>query len=228
MIKLYNRVSQYGPLCLGIDSVKHIILLEKLKDLVRIVKFQSAFFEMEGPNGLNILQESISHAKSLGYYVILDAKRSDISTTAIAYAKAAFDIYDADALTIVPFMGKKSIKVFADYARELGRQIFVVVNPTEPSIKYDKLGLMRLIRDMDNVGVVLSSLSSCAIYRVVAPNTFFLIPGMGTQGGRIKDQLAAFVNKNLAVLSYSRTISDADNVIQTVLNIKDEMKECGL
>lgn len=217
MKKLFQIVKDFGPLCVGLDPDRNKFInevedncvcyaydsfcfniLRELRDYVGVVKFQSAYFESAGPEGLTALKHLIQDAKKYGYYTILDAKRSDISTTAEAYAKAAFDVYDADALTILPFMGEQSIRVFVDYARKRDRQLFVVVYPSEESIysgyalktlrRIQEIGDENLNNGYGDVGAVISGIAPNFIgtYRQVVPRVFFLIPGMGTQGGRLK------------------------------------------
>ncbi len=254
---LYEIVRDYGPLCLGMDpniermpdqtlydenSLPYIYdcfctrILRSLKDKVKIVKFQSAYFEAAGPDGLRTLRHLISDAKKWGYYTILDAKRSDISTTAEAYAKAAFDIYDADALTILPFMGEKSIRTFVEQARKRDRQLFVVVYPTETSVysggAVSTLDLIQQIGDENlnngygDVGAVVSGImpNYLQVHRQVAPRVFFLIPGMGLQGGKIEDQMVAFNEGNGAILNYSRSLIYADDPLFAAEYIRFEIK----
>jgi len=257
MNKLFELVRDSSPLCVGLDpdidkmqidydfdsqDITYIYdrfcsnILKSLKSVVKIVKFQSAYFEAV-PNGLTTLKHLISDAKTLGYYTILDAKRSDISTTALAYAKAAFDIYDVDAMTILPFMGEKSIRTFVDYARSKDRQIFVVLYPTETSIyaglsltvinSIQRMGDENINNGYGDVGVVISGLNPnfIELHRKIAPRVFFLIPGLGKQGGKIEDQVVAFNNKNGAILNYSRNIIYADDPLKATNGILADIKQ---
>lgn len=254
MKRLFESVRDFGPVCLGLDpnidrmadkdlydehDVPYVYdsfcskLLRSLQPVVKVAKFQSAYFEAAGPQAMTSLRHVISDAKKMGYYTILDAKRSDISTTAEAYAKAAFDIYDADAMTILPFMGEKSIRTFVDEARKRSRQIFVVVYPTETSVysggAVNALDLIQKIGDENinngygDVGAVVSGVmpNYIELHRQVAPRVFFLIPGMGSQGGKIEDQLPAFREGNGAILNWSRSLIYADDslfVAKFILN----------
>ena len=244
MKQLFTIVRDCGPLCVGLDpnidrmpdkelydeeDIPYVYdsfcsgILRKLQFKVQIAKFQSAYFEAAGPEGLRTLRHLISDAKKWGYYTILDAKRNDISTTAEAYAKAAFEIYGADALTITPFMGEKSIRTFVDCARKLNRQIFVVVYPTETSVysggAVSTLDLIQRIGDENinngygDVGAVVSGImpNYIDVHRAAVPRVFFLVPGMGTQGGKIEDQLPAFNEGNGVILNYSRSIIYAED-----------------
>ena len=72
-----------------------------------VIKPQAAFFELLGPPGMAAMQDVIRRAKEMGFVTILDAKRGDIASTATAYADAAFGpVWDADALTVNPYLGE--------------------------------------------------------------------------------------------------------------------------
>src|SRR5438094_3393512 len=79
-------------------------VLEIVAPIVGVVKPQSAFFEACGPAGMAALQRILRRAKELGLVTILDAKRGDIASTAVAYADAAFTTLDAGALTVNPYL----------------------------------------------------------------------------------------------------------------------------
>ena len=107
-------------LCVGLDPRAKTVH-ELYADCVRIIdathefaaafKPNSAFFEAFGPDGMHALQEVIAHVPS-GIPVILDAKRGDIGDTSEAYAKAAFDVYRAHAITVSPYLGSDSVAPF--------------------------------------------------------------------------------------------------------------------
>ena len=83
---------------------------EKLIDVsqaqqVHAVKFQMAFFEALGSVGYGILEGLVKQAKSSGFFVILDGKRGDISSTMAAYGTMAYEHFGVDSLTINPYMG---------------------------------------------------------------------------------------------------------------------------
>ena len=79
-------------------------LIEKTANYICCVKPNIAFFEQYGPEGLKALQEVIDSVPE-NIPVLLDAKRGDIGSTAAAYAKAVFEAYKADAVTLSPYLG---------------------------------------------------------------------------------------------------------------------------
>jgi len=120
-------------------------LIDSSADLLAAVKPQSAFFEMYGIQGMNALYRVIQYAKSAGLYVILDAKRGDIGSTAAAYATAIlgkttlidggelFEASSADCITVNPYLGTDGVKPFIDAAKEFDKSLFVLVKTSNPS-----------------------------------------------------------------------------------------------
>src|SRR5205823_12747203 len=97
-------------------------VLELVRPFCGVIKPQAAFFELFGTEGLTILQGLLRRARELGFVTILDAKRGDIASTAAAYADAAFagctidadhfPVWDADALTVNPYLGRDAVEPF--------------------------------------------------------------------------------------------------------------------
>src|SRR5439155_12305860 len=106
-------------------------VLELVRPFCGVVKPQAAFFEMFGTEGLAVLQLVLRRAKELGFVTILDAKRGDIASTATAYADAAFagcsiegetfPVWNADALTVNPYLGRDAVEPFLSAAKAGGR-----------------------------------------------------------------------------------------------------------
>lgn len=118
-------------------------LIDALCDIVPAVKPQSAFYEMYGINGEEVLHRTISYAKEKGLYIILDVKRNDIGSTAEAYSKAYIgktevdgDMFDAcpvDCVTVNPYLGSDGIKPFVDDCKKYDKAIFALVKTSNPS-----------------------------------------------------------------------------------------------
>jgi orotidine-5'-phosphate decarboxylase len=110
---------------------------------VPVVKVQSAFFERFGSLGCRAFEETVAYAKERGLLVIADVKRSDIGSTAAAYAEASVgaatvhgeELYDlgADACTVNPYLGWDGVEPFVREAARRERGIFVLVRTTNPS-----------------------------------------------------------------------------------------------
>jgi orotidine-5'-phosphate decarboxylase len=118
-------------------------ILEVVAPLVPAVKFQSAYYEAYGPEGLTALEATIRHAKSLGLIVIFDGKRNDIGSTAEAYARAylgkvpvggAFEAaWDVDAVTVNPYLGADGVAPFVKIAARDHKGVFLLVRTSNPS-----------------------------------------------------------------------------------------------
>lgn len=125
-------------------------LFEYAKDIIDAtfensigIKIQSAYFEQYSYIGMKALKRISDYASSLGHVVILDAKKSDISSTAAAYANAYLgnvkvlnnnkSYYSFDAMTINPLLGFDSIKPFLDVIYENKKGIFILVKTSNPS-----------------------------------------------------------------------------------------------
>ena len=207
MQAIFPKVKEKNtPLCVGIDPhpnklpaftsleqfCQEVLLL--VAPLVGVVKFQSAIFEAQGPDGLKILKNAIEQAKKLNLAVILDYKRADIPDSAIYYAQAAFDVYQVDAVTITPWMGLESIKTFVTYARKQQKGVFVVISPTSGNLWQDHchelmtyLGVLSAENMQDGLGDVGVVMGSEGKFLNFWQREFFylpfLIPGIGHQGG---------------------------------------------
>jgi len=126
-------------LCIGLDPdpnllpIKDIALfnreiIDATKDLVCCYKPNLAFYESLGMDGLLALEQTIAHIPG-DIPIIGDAKRGDIGSTAHAYAKALFDVWQFDAVTVNPYLGKDSLDPFIDY-KEKG--VFVLCHTSNP------------------------------------------------------------------------------------------------
>jgi orotidine-5'-phosphate decarboxylase len=118
-------------------------LIDTLCDIVPAAKVQCAYYEALGPLGIEALQKTCAYAKSNGMYVIIDGKRNDIGTTALAYSTAylgkvkigSTEIapYDADAMTVNAYLGSDGIKPFIITAMKYDKAIFALVRTSNPS-----------------------------------------------------------------------------------------------
>ena len=118
-------------------------LIDHLCDIVPAVKPQAAYYEMYGAEGIKCLKKTIDYAKSNGMYVILDAKRGDIGATSEAYASAYLGktkigdtetaAFDADCMTVNPYLGTDGIAPFVKQCEENQKGIFVLVKTSNKS-----------------------------------------------------------------------------------------------
>ena len=118
-------------------------LIDALYDVVPAVKPQSAFYEMYGLYGEEVMHRTISYAKEKGLYIILDVKRNDIGSTAEAYSKAYLGKVDidgvgcepcpVDCVTVNPYLGTDGIQPFVNDCKTFDKAIFALVKTSNPS-----------------------------------------------------------------------------------------------
>ncbi|HEX4131549.1 MAG TPA: orotidine-5'-phosphate decarboxylase [Pirellulales bacterium] len=122
-----DRAAAYALFCREVIDVVH--------SLVPAVKPQAAFFEQLGSAGMQALEMVVRHARRQGLMVIMDGKRNDIGSTAEAYADAYLgqrSAWQADALTVSPYLGLDSLEPFVTVAEERGAGVFVLVKTSNP------------------------------------------------------------------------------------------------
>lgn len=175
-------------------------------------KVQIAYYEAMGISGMSVYARTVQAVKEAGLTVISDIKRGDIAATAGAYARAHFTgDFETDIITINPYMGFDTLKPFAEYAapEKGGKGAFVLLctsNPGMTDIEHQELKDGSLL--LERVGTEISRLGAeyksfypeqtCGAFGAVVgatqendakrlrdayPDTFFLIPGYGAQGG---------------------------------------------
>jgi len=205
-------------------------LLYGLRGIVPSIKVQVAYYEMLGVWGMQCFADTLQKARELGFVTIADLKRNDIGATAEAYAAAYFGedaAFSADIITVNGYLGSDGIKPFLNYCPNNG--IFVLVKTSNPSSGelqdrlidgrpvYETMGQMTARWGADfigesgysAVGAVVGATypAQGAALRKLLPNTFFLVPGYGTQGATAADLAGCFDKTGGgAVVNASRSI----------------------
>jgi orotidine 5'-phosphate decarboxylase subfamily 2 len=212
LARLRGRIERLGePLCVGIDPRPEDLPEELPRDIGGIetfaralvdvaaehaaaIKLNAAFFEALGPEGWALLVR-LRAVVPRELVVILDAKRGDIGTTAERYAASAFEMIDADAITLSPYLGEDSIEPFLAYPDRL---VYVLARTSNPSAgRFQDLVVdgaplhHRVARWVEErwadgrVGLVVGATASAELgeLRELAPGPAFLVPGVGAQGG---------------------------------------------
>ena len=172
-------------------------IVEATAEFAAAYKPNSAFYEVMGPAGGEVLQAVIA-AVPAGTPVILDAKRGDMRNTAERYATACFDVMGAGAATVNPYLGHDSLDPFL---RRADRGVFVLCRTSNPDADMLQtlevnggplyLEVARWCREwnsLGNVGLVCGATRPGDIARVreVCPGQPILVPGVGAQGGDLE------------------------------------------
>ena len=239
-------------------------VLELVEPFAGVVKPQAAFFELFGPAGVRAMQELLVRAKGMGFVTILDAKRGDIASTAQAYADAAFagaavdgetvPVWDADALTVNPYLGEDAVGPFVRTAAKTGRGVFVLVRTSnhgaglfqdlvcdgKPVYRHVAAAVARWNADSGGaVGAVVGATHprELAELRAALPGVWLLVPGYGAQGGTAADVRPAFGADGLgAIVNSSRGVTfpfkpdDPDweaKVVEAARQARDELASGG-
>ena len=251
MDKLYASVAANGPVCVGLDTELSYLpesavdstktagenvvafnraLIDATKSAAGCYKVQIAYYESLGMDGMRAYAETLRMVRETGLPVIADIKRGDIAKTAEMYAKAHFSgDFEADLITLAPYMGLDSISPYLPYCKDQGKGVFVLCRTSNPGAKdfeYQKLADGRHVYDLvgdslsalgqdyigesgyNSIGLVIGGTHTeeASAIRAAYQNTFFLIPGYGAQGGKAAD-IARYLNKgNGGVVNSSRGI----------------------
>jgi orotidine-5'-phosphate decarboxylase len=194
-------------------------MIDATKDLVCAYKPNIAFYEMYGIYGMEALMRTIEYASEL-VPVILDAKRGDVGHTASAYAKAVFDVYKADAVTINPYMGYDSVEPFLEYkdkgifilclTSNAGRRDFQSTGTDESLYK----NVARHVKQWDvfgSCGLVVGATNPEELkeIRAIVGDMPILIPGIGAQKG----DLASSVKNGMDSTGGRAIINSSRNII---------------
>jgi uridine monophosphate synthetase len=220
-------------------------LIEATADVAAAYKPNAAFFEVFGPEGIQVLREIIS-AVPVDIPVILDAKRGDIASTAQAYARSAFHILGAQAITINPYLGRDAVEPFLE---DPERGVFLLCKTSNPGAAdlqdlelapglsgtgansmtlYRHVALLaRGWNENDNLGLVVGATypDDLAKVRALAPELWILAPGVGPQGGDLQAALEAGLRSDGLglLLPVSRGLSRSDDPAKTARELRDEI-----
>ncbi len=224
-----------GNVCSAITQF-HELVLDAVADLVPAVKPQLAFFEQYGVAGIQAFENTVLAAKKRGLLVIADGKRNDISSTAEAYANAYLgpDVFDCDALTVTPYMGRDSLMPFVEACKKHGKGLFAILKTSNPGSKdfedqplevtgrplYEKIaGALNELGEglvgasgYSSIGAVIGATfpEEGSRLRTLMPKALILVPGYGTQGGSAKAAAECFNDDGLgAIVNSSRGITYA-------------------
>ena len=228
-------------LCIGLDTdVKkipmHLLELEDpifefnkqiidaTKDLCVAYKPNIAFYESMGVSGWNSLQKTLDYMPE-NIFTIADAKRGDVGNTSSMYAKAFFETMNFDAVTVAPYMGADSVRPFLEFENKWA--IVLALTSNKGGLDFQKIEdkngkqLFEQVLETsqtwgtaENIMYVVGATRAEQLLeiRTIVPNHFLLIPGVGAQGGNLKDVAKYGMNKDCGLLvNSSRGIIYAGN-----------------
>lgn len=249
-------------LCVGLDTdlqkiPKHLLklsdpvfefnklIIDATHEYCVAYKPNIAFYEALGPKGWESLQKTLDYIPN-DIFTIADAKRGDIGNTSALYAKAFFEQMNFDAITVAPYMGEDSVKPFLSFTNKWvillahtsnsgsadfqlmeskvsGRKLYEeVIYKSQQWASPDQLMYVVGATRADKIGEI----------RKLAPDYFFLVPGIGAQGGDLKavskvgmnSQCGLLVNSARAIIYASDGLDFDKSARKAALQVQQEMK----
>ncbi len=201
-------------------------IIDATKDYCVGYKINTAFYEAMGLRGWETIEKTVNYIPD-GHFRIADAKRGDIGNTSSQYAKAFFEWLNFDAITIAPYMGEDSVKPFLEYKDKWAILLGLTSNSGAKDFELLKTGNEFLYERVlttasqwgttDNLMFVIGATQSQQFVNIrrLIPNHFYLVPGVGTQGGSLKEISEKAMIKDCGLLvNISRAIiyaSDKEN-----------------
>jgi orotidine-5'-phosphate decarboxylase len=202
-------------------------IIKATADLAVAYKPNMAFYESLGAAGQMSLEMTVNYIRTHfpEIFIIADAKRGDIGSTSKMYASAFFRNFDFDAVTVAPYMGSDSVKPFLEYSDKWVILLALTSNEGADDFQFQKLAdkheylfekVLSTSRNWgttDNMMYVIGATKAEWLKKVrkIIPHHFLLIPGIGAQGGSLKEVSDSGMNSKCGLLvNASRSIIYAD------------------
>jgi orotidine-5'-phosphate decarboxylase len=247
-------------LCVGLDSEiarlpKHLSskknaqlefnkqIIDATVDHCVAYKINTAFYESEGVSGWETLQRTVAHIPRT-HFTIADAKRGDIGNTSAQYARAFFETLKFDAITVAPYMGEDSIRPFLDYQGKWTIVLGLTSNPGASDFELLETREGQLFEEVlkksskwgnpDQLMFVIGATKHEMVgsIRKMLPDHFFLVPGIGAQGGSLSEistnglnkECGLLVNASRAIIFASKGEDFAEAARKAAADYHEEMK----
>jgi orotidine-5'-phosphate decarboxylase len=265
--QLFEQIKQKRSfLCIGLDTdiqkiPRHLMdtsdpifafnkeIIDYTYDLAVAYKPNLAFYESLGAEGLVSLDKTVKYLreKHPEIFIIADAKRGDIGNTSNLYARAFFDHFDFDAVTVAPYMGEDSVKPFMTYLDKWVIILALTSNKGAFDFQFLKdeasgdllfesvLKTSQKWGNTDNIMYVVGATKAEKLeeIRQIVPDHFLLVPGVGAQGGSLQDvakfgmndHCGLLVNSSRAIIYASNGEDFAEKAREEALNTQVEMEE---
>ena len=211
-------------------------IIDATKDHCVSYKINTAFYEAVGLKGWEAMERTVNYIPST-HFKIADAKRGDIGNTSTQYAKAFFEMMNFDAITVAPYMGEDSVRPFLEYEGkwaivlgltsnrgandfEMKQLIGGDANNSEEHLRAEFL-YERVLRTVskwgtpDNLMFVVGATQAEEFVniRTIIPDHFLLVPGVGAQGGSLKDISEKAIIKNTSTTAQCGLLVNASRAI---------------
>ena len=226
---IYQIKKKKSFLCIGLDTdiskiPTHLLdledpifefnkqIIDATKDLCVAFKPNIAFYESMGVSGWNSLQKTLDYIPN-DIFTIADAKRGDIGNTSSMYANAFFENMSFDSVTVAPYMGSDSVTPFLEFENKW--VIVLALTSNKGGLDFQKIEgkngkqLFEQVLETskewgtdENMMYVVGATRAEELLEIreIVPNHFLLVPGVGAQGGSLKDVAKYGLNKDCGLL----------------------------
>lgn len=220
-------------------------IIDATKDFCVAYKPNIAFYECYGPKGWESLQKTLDYIPK-NIFTIADAKRGDIGNTSLYYAKTFYDYLNCDSVTVAPYMGEDSVSPFLTYENKWvillaltsnkGALDFQMLEDQNGEKLFEKvLQKSATWGTPENLMYVVGATRAEGIgeVRKLVPDHFFLVPGVGAQGGSLKDVVkygwnkdcGLLVNSSRGILYASNGADFAEKAAEEAMKLQREMEQ---
>jgi orotidine-5'-phosphate decarboxylase len=235
-----NIRTKKSVLCVGLDTdltkiPRHLLkeenpalafnkaIIDATKEVAVCYKINTAFYEAQGIRGWETIEKTLAYIPE-NCFTIADAKRGDIGNTSEQYAKTFFETFPFDSVTVAPYMGEDSVKPFLQFEGKWAIVLGLTSNKGSHDFQLQQMGEQQLYERVftkvmewgseENLMFVVGATQSSQLKNVrkICPNHFFLIPGVGAQGGDVATVCSHALNENAGILiNVSRSVIYAGN-----------------
>jgi len=247
-------------LCVGLDTditkiPQHLLssddpvfefnkaIIDATADLCVSYKINTAFYEASGVKGWQSLEKTVNYIPST-HFKIADAKRGDIGNTSTQYARAFFEAMNFDAITVAPYMGHDSVKPFLEFENKWAIVLGLTSNSGAKDFELQQMGeeqlyekVLRTVAGWGSPGNLMFVVGATQAeefvnIRKLTPDHFYLVPGVGFQGGSLKEisekalikDCGLLVNVSRAIIYASSSASFAQEARMIAMQYQSEME----
>ena len=186
-------------------------IIDATKDHCVAYKINTAFYEANGARGWETMERTVNYIPP-GHFRIADAKRGDIGNTSTQYARAFFETLAFDAITVAPYMGEDSVRPFLEYRDKWTILLGLTSNSGAADFELQRTGEGLLYERVltraagwgspENLMYVVGATQASAFTRIreLTPEHFYLVPGVGAQGGSLESISRHAMNADVGLL----------------------------
>jgi len=220
-------------------------IIDATQDYCIAYKPNIAFYECHGPKGWESLKKTLDYIPK-DIFTIADAKRGDIGNTSKYYADTFFNYLNADAVTVAPYMGEDSVTPFLEHSNKW--VILLALTSNKGALDFQFLTdssneelYRKVIKKSQKWGsesnmmyvVGATRAEMIGKVRALAPYNFFLVPGVGAQGGSLEDvanygwndDCGIIVNSSRDIIYASQEIDFGEKAGERARNLQLQMAE---